>query len=228
MNKYFKDRRSAGRELAAEFSKYAMQPDILVLGLPRGGIPVAYEIARSIEAPLDVFIVHKLGTPGQPELAMGAIAPNDTLVLNRDIIQLMHIPQSLIDAEIQLQKEGIAKRENAYRMKRQAKPIKGKTVIVVDDGLATGATMKVAVKALRQMLPSKIVVAVPVADEGVCREVGAMVDEIVCAYTPYPLAAIGMWYEDFTQTSDEEVQDLLQRADNKYFAEENMDEGDAA
>jgi putative phosphoribosyl transferase len=184
----------------------------LVLALPRGGVPVAYEVAKSLGAPLDVFLVRKLGLPGHEELAMGAIATGGARVLNYEVVRGLDIPSRMIDEVAAREQRELARRERAYRDDRPAPDVQGRTVILVDDGLATGSTMRAAVVALRQQHPARIVIAVPAAASSVCAELGAEVDEIVCAVTPEPFYAVGLWYADFSPTSDDEVRDLLQRA----------------
>ena len=214
----FRDRADAGRHLAARLTAYANRPDVLVLALPRGGVPVAYEVAESLHAPLDVFLVRKLGVPGYEELAMGAIATGGVLVLNREVVQQLHIPYEVIDAIAARERQELERRERAYRGDRPAPSVRGRTVILVDDGLATGSTMRAAIAALRQQQPARIVVAVPVAAPSTCEEFQAEVDEVVCAVTPEPFTAVGFWYEDFSQTTDAEVRDLLDRAARKPSA----------
>jgi len=208
----FRDRRDAGRLLAAKLGAYAGRPDVLVLALPRGGVPVAYEVARALSAPLDVFLVRKLGVPGHEELAMGAVATGMVRVLNDQIVRGLRIPNEVIDAVAAREQEELARRERLYRGNRPPPDVRGRTVILVDDGLATGATMLAAVKALRQQQPSRIVVAVPIAAPETCEQLGAEVDDIICAVTPEPFYAVGLWYEDFSQTTDDEVRDLLARS----------------
>jgi erythromycin esterase-like protein/adenine/guanine phosphoribosyltransferase-like PRPP-binding protein len=210
--KRFRDRREAGRLLAAKLTAYANRPDVIVLALPRGGVPVAYEVARALRAPLDVFVVRKLGVPGYEELAMGAVATGDIRVLNDQIVRDLRIPDYVIDQVAAEGGEELARRERAYRGGRSPLEVRGRTVILVDDGLATGATMRAAVKALRQHEPARIIVAVPTASPDTCEELRAEVDEVVCAITPEPFYAVGYWYEDFTQTTDQEVRELLARA----------------
>jgi erythromycin esterase-like protein/adenine/guanine phosphoribosyltransferase-like PRPP-binding protein len=210
--KRFRDRREAGRLLAAKLTAYANRPDVVVLALPRGGVPVAYEVAQALNAPLDVFIVRKLGVPGYEELAMGAIASGGARVLNDPIVRDLRIPDYVIDRVAAEEGEELARRERAYRGGRPPLDVRGRTVILVDDGLATGATMRAAVKALRQREPARIIVAVPTASPDTCEELRAEVDEVVCAITPQPFYAVGYWYEDFTQTTDQEVRELLARA----------------
>src|SRR6266850_1630630 len=209
--KRFRDRREAGRLLAAKLAAYANRPDVIVLALPRGGVPVAYEVARALGAPLDVFVVRKLGVPGYEELAMGAVATGGARVLNEQIVRDLRIPDYVIDRVEAEQRDELARRERAYRGGRPPLDVHGRTVILVDDGLATGATMRAAVKALRQREPARIIVAVPTASPETCEELKAEVDEVDCAITPEPFHAVGYWYEDFTQTTDQEVRELLAR-----------------
>lgn len=208
----FRDRRDAGRALAGELEKYAGRDDLLVLALPRGGVPVGYEVARELHAPLDVFLVRKLGVPGQEELAMGAIASGGVRVLNRQVVEMLGLTDPTIAAVAATEQEELERRELAYRGDRPTLDVRGKTVILVDDGLATGSTMRAAAMALRQQEPERLVVAVPVAAEETCEQFRDEVDEIVCAMTPEPFYAVGLWYEDFSQTTDAEVTDLLERA----------------
>lgn len=209
----YHDRAEAGRLLAGELKKYANRPDVLVLALPRGGVPVAHEVARALGAPLDVFIVRKLGVPGQEELALGAVATGGVRVLNGRVVQMLRIPEPVIDVIAEREMDEIARREREYRDGRPPPDVRGKTVILIDDGLATGATMLAAVRALRQLEPARVVVAVPIAAPETCEALRAQVDEMVCSATPEPFHAVGLWYEDFSQTSDEEVRDLLARAE---------------
>ena len=208
----FPDRTEAGRLLAARLEKYAGKPDMIVLALPRGGVPVAYEVARALHAPMDVFVVRKLGIPGQEELAMGAVATGGVRVLNDQVVRGLGIPDYVIDAVVDWETEELKRRERVYRGDRPPPGVRGRTVILVDDGLATGSTMLAAVRALRQQGPARIVVAVPVASPDTCELLKAHVDEVVCAATPEPFYAVGLWYRDFSQTTDEEVRELLQRA----------------
>jgi predicted phosphoribosyltransferase len=208
----FRNRREAGRLLAGKLAAYANRPDGLVLALPRGGVPVAYEVARALGAPLDVFLVRKLGLPGHQELAMGAVATGGVRVINKLVVRALRIPPELIDTVAAREEEELARQERLYRGDRPPPDIRGRTVILVDDGLATGATMLAAVKALRQQQPARIVVAAPVASRQTCEQLQPEVDDIVCAVTPEPFYAVGLWYEDFSQTSDEEVRDLLRAA----------------
>ncbi len=205
----FADRHEAGRVLAERLKHYRGRSDVLVLGLPRGGIPVAFEVAQALRAPLDVFLVRKLGLPGHEELAMGAIATGNVRVLNRDVVDTLRIPEALIDEVTTREGHELERREREYRGERPPPAVEGKVVIVVDDGLATGSTMRAAVLALRQQRPARIVVAVPVAAAHTCDEFRAEVDEIVCAITPEPFYAVGLWYQDFSQTTDDEVRELL-------------------
>ena len=211
----FRDRREAGRLLAAKLSTYAGKPDIVVLGLPRGGVPVAFEVARALAAPLDVFLVRKLGVPGHEELAMGAVASGDVLVLNDDVIARLGIAPDEIDAVAAKETAELARREQLYRSGRTSPEFSGRTVILVDDGLATGATMRAAITALRQSGPARIIVAVPTAAPDICEEFKKQADEITCYMTPAPFLAVGRWYEDFGQTTDDEVCALLAQAQPK-------------
>jgi len=208
----FRDRRDAGRLLAEKLAAYANRPDVLVLALPRGGVPVAYEVARTLLVPLDVFVVRKLGVPGYEELAMGAVATGGVRVLNDQLIERIGIPDHVIDAVTVRERQELARRERLYRGGRPPPDIRGRSVILVDDGLATGATMKAAIEALRQQNPARIVVAVPTAAPDTCEEMKAKADEVICAITPDPFHAVGRWYQDFSQTTDEEVGDLLAQA----------------
>lgn len=208
----FSDRRQAGKKLAAKLTKYANRHDVLVLALPRGGLPVAYEVACALDAPLDVFLVRKLGVPGQEELAMGAIASGGVRVLNEEVTGRFDFPDSVIDEVASREEKELQRRERLYRGDQAAPDVQGRTVILIDDGLATGATMRAAATALRQMRPLKIIVAVPVGAAETCDEFRSEVDEVVCAATPEPFMAVGAWYSDFSQTSDDEVRELLRRA----------------
>jgi len=208
----FRDRYDAGRVLAAKLSAYADRPDALVLALPRGGVPVAFEVARALHAPMDVFLVRKLGVPGQEELAMGALASGGVRVLNRELVEALGIPERVIEAVAAREQQELARRERLYRGGRPPPDGRGRTVILVDDGLATGATMRAATATLRPQGPARIVIAVPLAAPSVCREFTEEVDEIICAVTPEPFYAVGLWYQDFSPTTDEEVRDLLERS----------------
>jgi predicted phosphoribosyltransferase len=207
----FRDRREAGRLLAAKLTAYANRPDVIVLALPRGGVPVADEVARALGAPLDVFVVRKLGVPGSEELAMGAVATGGVRVLNDQLVNRLGIPDHLIDAVAVREGQELARRERLYRGGRPPLDVRDRTVILVDDGLATGATMHAAIAALRQLHPARIVVAVPTASPETYEEMRAEVDDVICAITPEAFQAVGRWYQDFAQTTDEEVQDLLTR-----------------
>ena len=208
----FRDRTEAGQVLANRLVPYANRPDVLVLALPRGGVPVAYEVARMLHAPLDVFLVRKLGVPGHEELAMGALASGGARVLNEEVVRGLHISEEVIAAVAEREQEELARRERLFRGERPAPDVRGRTVILVDDGLATGSTMRAAIAALRQQGPARIVVAVPVGAYETCAELQMEADEVVCARTPEPFHAVGLWYDDFTQTTDEEVHELLARA----------------
>jgi putative phosphoribosyl transferase len=208
----YRDRSEAGKRLASRLADYADRPDVLVLALPRGGVPVAFEVAQALHAPLDIFLVRKLGVPGHEELAMGAIATGGVRVINEDAVNYLRIPGEVIDAVAASELLELERRERAYRGTRPAPNVKGKTVILVDDGLATGSTMRAAAAALREQQPARIVVAVPVSAVQTCDEYRMGVDEIVCAVTPEPFHAVGLWYEDFSQTTDEEVRELLARS----------------
>jgi putative phosphoribosyl transferase len=208
---YFDDRRDAGRQLGAKLSAYAAaQP--LVLALPRGGVPVGYEVARALSAPLDVFVVRKLGVPNNEELAMGAVASGGALVLNEEVVGRLGIPAEVVARVAEVERREIDRRERVFRGARPMPDVRRRTVILVDDGLATGATMRAAVAALRKMKPGRLVVAVPISDPDVCDEFRYLADDVLCAVTPEPLRAVGLWYRDFTQTSDDEVRELIARA----------------
>ncbi len=206
----FRDRADAGRQLLQRLGAYKGRPDVLVLGLPRGGLPVAYEVARGLGAPLDVFVVRKLGVPGQEELAMGAIATGGVRVVNRDVVEALLIPPAVLDRVAEQERRELERRERSYRGDRPEPEVAGRTVILVDDGLATGSTMRAAVAALRQQGPARIVVAVPVAAPSTCEELRREVDEILCFATPEPFMAVGRFYDDFSQTTDEEVRERLE------------------
>jgi putative phosphoribosyl transferase len=208
----YQDRTEAGKQLATQLREYANRDDVLVLALPRGGVPVAYEVAKALEAPLTVFLVRKLGVPGYPELAMGAIASGGIRVLNEDVVDHLGIPEYVIDRIAEIEQAELERRERAYRGDRPEPNVRGKTVILIDDGLATGSTMRAAVSALRQQGPAWIVVAVPVSASQTCNEYRMGADEIICAQTPEPFLGVGQWYDDFSQTTDEEVRDLLAKA----------------
>ena len=208
----FSDRTEAGRMLAAKFMRYANQPGVIVLGLPRGGVPVAFEVAKALRAPLDVFVVRKLGTPGQRELAMGAIATGGVRVLNREVIDALGIPIRVIDEVTAEEEQEQKRREQAYRGSYSEPTVTGKTVILIDDGVATGSTMRAAIRALNLQQPARLIVGVPTAAGSTYYELQSQVDEFVALMTPEPFYGVGQWYQDFSQTSDEEVTDLLERA----------------
>jgi predicted phosphoribosyltransferase len=218
MAKQFRDRAEAGRLLAEELKTYANRKDVIVLGLPRGGVPVAYQVARSLNAPLDVFIVRKLGVPRHEELAMGALASGGVIVLNEKVVQYLRIPAEVIEPVVRKELQELERRERAYRGNRHPLDVRGRIAILVDDGLATGSTMRAAVQALKQQMPARVVVAVPTASSETCDQFKGEVDEIVCARTPEPFYAVGQWYEDFSQTTDEEVEALLNRAEQSNSA----------
>lgn len=208
----FKNRTDAGRKLAKELERFRGQSNVLVLGLPRGGVPVAFEVAQALNVPLDVWLVRKLGVPGREELAMGAIASGGTRVLNQEVIQMLGISEKAI-AEVEAkERRELKRREQAYRGDRPELDVSGRTVILVDDGLATGASMRAAVQALKTQQPAELIVAVPTAAPQTCAEFEDEVDQIVCATTPEPFMGVGAWYEEFPQTSDKEVRELLHQA----------------
>lgn len=208
----FRDRRDAGRQLAGWLGEYAHRPDVIVLGLPRGGVPVAYEVARELDVPLDVLLVRKLGVPGHEELAMGAVASGGIRVLFPDVIRAAGVSPQDIDAVTAAELRELERREQQYRGSRPYPDVGGRTVILVDDGLATGASVRAAIAALRQEHPARLIVAVPVAPPETCAELRTEVDDVVCAVTPEPFYAVGLWYDDFGQTTDEEVRELLAHA----------------
>jgi putative phosphoribosyl transferase len=213
----FRDRRDAGRILAQKLSAYANRSDVLVLALPRGGVPVAYEVAVALNAPMDIFIVRKLGLPGHEELAIGAIASGGIRVLNEDIIRALHIPEEMINMVAQRELQELERREQIYRGDRPPLQVRGRTVILIDDGLATGASMRAAVAGLRTQHPARIVIAVPTAAPEICNALEFQVDEIVCAITPQPFLGVGRWYDDFSQTTDEEVRMSLEEANRQLI-----------
>jgi putative phosphoribosyl transferase len=204
----YRDRRDAGRDLARLLAAYRGNPDVLVLGLPRGGVPVAFEVARALDAPLDVFIVRKLGLPGHEEYAMGAIASGGVRVMSPDMAHL-RIPSAMIEAVAEREQRELERRERLYRGGRPLLELKDRIVILVDDGLATGSTMRAAALAVRKLRPKQIVVAVPVGARATCGELRDEVDEVVCVRSPEPFMGVGAWYEDFGQTTDDEVHRLL-------------------
>src|SRR6267143_5208276 len=207
----YRDRTEAGRYLAKKLAGYAGRPDVIVLALPRGGVPVAYEVARALGVPLDVFLVRKLGVPGHEELGMGAIASGGVRVVNQAMLRSLRISPQQLDAVIRAEEAELRRQERVYRGDRPPPDVSGRTAILVDDGLATGATMQAAVAALRSAGPREVVVAVPVAPPETCAELEVEADRVVCALTPEPFYAVGAWYRDFSQTSDDEVRELLRR-----------------
>jgi len=211
MQSRFRDRAQAGQRLAELLGQYAHRNDVIVLALPRGGVPVGFEVARALNVPLDVFIVRKLGVPWQPELAMGAIASNDTVVFNENVLDQLG-RNELVESVIARERLELQRRERMYRDDLPPPEIRNRIVILVDDGLATGATMRAAIQAIRSQGPARIVVAVPVGSPDVCASIGKLVDEIICAITPEAFYAVGLWYDDFSETSDAEVRDLLRAA----------------
>jgi putative phosphoribosyl transferase len=216
----YQDRRDAGRVLASALVSYAGRSDVTVLALPRGGVPVAYEVARHLGAPLDILVVRKLGVPGHEELAMGALASGDVQVMNEEVVSALGISQGAVALAVARESRELARRERAYRGKRPPLDVSGRTVILVDDGLATGSTMRAAVAGLRQRGPERIVVGVPIAAPSTCEEFAYEVDDIVCAATPEPFYAVALWYADFPQTTDQEVRELLETAARHRSARE--------
>jgi len=208
----FRDRTDAGRFLAKKLARYQGRSDVLVLALPRGGVPVAFEVAKFLEAPLDVFLVRKLGFPGHEEAAMGAIASGGVIVLNEDMLHGISIPDYIIQDVAQRERQELKRREELYRAGKPDIDVQGRTIILVDDGLATGSTMRAAARALRKQNPQRLIVAVPVGAPDTCEEFRSEVDEVICGAAPDAFRAVGMWYEDFSQTTDEEVQSLLDEA----------------
>ncbi len=208
----FANRSDAGRKLAQDLLEYKGRNDIVVLALPRGGVPVAYEVARELGAPLDIFLVRKLGVPGHEELAMGAIASRGVRVLNMEVLRALDIPGNVVDAAAVREQRELERREQEYRDGRPAPDLTGKIVILIDDGLATGASMRAAVQGVRAQNPAKIVVAAPTGAPETCLQIEQIADQVVCDTTPEPFYGVGAWYEDFGQTSDAEVRDLLKQA----------------
>ena len=198
--------------MAERLGQYSGRQDVVVLALPRGGVPVAFEVARALDAPLDVFVVRKLGVPGHEELAMGALASGDVRVLNQDVVDWYGLPATVIDAATRREKTELARRESLYRQGRSPIQLHARVVILIDDGLATGSTMRAAVRAIRQLDPSRIIVAVPVGAPDTCDALGRIADEMICLLMPTSFSAVGQWYVDFSQTTDEEVQHLLATA----------------
>jgi putative phosphoribosyl transferase len=224
INRRFRDRTEAGRLLTSHLARYADRPNVLILALPRGGVPVAFEIARALKLPLDVFLVRKLGVPGQEELAMGAVASGNVRILQADVIEGLGIPRSVIEAVTADETPELARGERAFRGDRPRPQVCGRDIILVDDGLATGSTMRAAVTALKLQSPERIIVAVPVADSETCDEIKNEVDEIICLRTPTSFYAVGLWYETFPQLTDEEVREFLRKAD-ELWASPNSDRG---
>jgi putative phosphoribosyl transferase len=213
----FQDRAQAGRLLADKLAEYSNRPEVVVLGLPRGGVPVAFEVAQRLHASLDVFLVRKLGVPGHEELAMGAIATGDICFLNHSIIHSLRISPDIVQKAIARERRELEQRERAFRLGPPLE-LRDRVVILVDDGLATGATMRAAVLAARERHPARVIVAVPVAARETHQQFKEQADEIVCVQTPQKFDGVGQWYEDFSQTSDEEVRDLLEQG-AKFGAE---------
>jgi putative phosphoribosyl transferase len=212
-NVRFRDRVDAGRQLAYKLGDYAARHDVLVLALPRGGLPVAFEVARALGAPLDVFVVRKIGVPGLEELAMGAVASGGAVVVNRTVVEGLGVTEEQLNELAEAEKAELAWRDELYRQGRPPLPVRGQTVIVVDDGLATGSTMSAAILALRALEPARIVVAVPVAPIEARADIATQADEVVCVATPESFRGVGQFYEDFRQTSDDEVHALLRAAE---------------
>jgi predicted phosphoribosyltransferase len=205
----FADRHAAGAALAERLKEFAGRRDVVVLALPRGGVPVAHEVARALNAPLDVFVVRKLGVPGHEELAMGAIASGDVRVLNQDVLAWYRLSETDVDTVARLEKAELERRERLYRGGRSLVPIEGRVVILIDDGLATGSTMRAAVEAVRRLNPSRIVVAVPVGARDTCDQLRQVADDAICLMMPASFSAVGQWYRDFSQTTDDDVRRLL-------------------
>ncbi|WP_017661906.1 phosphoribosyltransferase [Baaleninema simplex] len=212
MTHVFQDRIEAGRVLASRLERYARRDDVVVLGLPRGGVPVAFQIARALDAPLDVCLVRKLGVPNNPELAMGALGSRGDITTNENVVQSLRVSQEQFEAVVRRERQELQRREKRYRGRRPPLEVRGKTTILVDDGVATGATLMAAIATLRHCHPAKIVVAIPVAAPVVCEKLRTKVDELVCVLEPEPFNFLGLWYADFSQTTDEEVCGLLEIA----------------
>jgi predicted phosphoribosyltransferase len=213
----FKDRRDAGKKLAQKLSAYANQSNMLILALPRGGVPVAYEVALALNVSLDIFLVRKLGLPGREELAIGAIASGGVRILNTDIIRMLSVPQEVINFVARRELQELQRRERLYRGNRPSPEVRDRKVILIDDGLATGASMRAAVAGLRAQHPSRIIIAVPAAAAETCDALRSEVDEVICAITPEPFYGVSRWYEDFSQVTDEEVRTLLENANHKLL-----------
>jgi putative phosphoribosyl transferase len=216
MMQRFRNRAEAGSLLASQLAHFAGRPNVRILALPRGGVPVAFEIARALKLPLDVFVVRKLGVPGQEELAMGAVASGNVRIVQTQVIAALGIPQSVIEAVTAEEIRELARRERAFRGDRPSPEVRGRTIILVDDGLATGSTMRAAVSALRLQRPERVIVAVPVAASETCHELRNEVDQIICLKTPTSFQAVGLWYEHFPQLTDEEVRTLLRKAGESW------------
>jgi putative phosphoribosyl transferase len=210
MSTRLRDRREAGRVLAASLAHYAGRDDVRVLALPRGGVPVAFEVAQALHAPLDVFVVRKLGVPGHEEYAMGAIASGGVVMISDEVVREVGVSHDAVQRVLEQETRELARREQRYRGRRPPIDVAGRVVILVDDGLATGATMLVAVAAVKRERPARVVVAVPVASPDVCLALREAADDVVCSLTPEPFNAVGLWYEDFSQTTDDEVHELLE------------------
>lgn len=215
----FRDRKDAGRKLARRLTVYAGRNNVIILALPRGGVPVAYGVAKALNVPMDIFIVRKLGWPGHEEMAIGAIASGGVRVLNEGIVRYLNIPDDLIDVVAQRELRELERRERAYRGNRPPLEVKGRTVIIIDDGLATGASMRAAILGLRTHSPAEIVIAVPTAALETCEALEPEVDQMICATMPEPFYGVSRWYEDFSQTTDEEVRILLQEANRQLLRE---------
>jgi putative phosphoribosyl transferase len=218
MRTQFRDRNEAGQLLAAKLTVYANRKDVLVIGLPRGGVPVAAQVAKRLNAPLDVFVVRKLGLPGHKELAMGAIATGGVRVLNSELTEALRIPSDVIDTVTADEKRELQRREKAYRDDLPAPEVKGKTVIVVDDGIATGSTMLAAVEALRKLKAARIVVATPTIARTTYHQIRDAADDVAAVIMPEEFYGVGQWFEDFSQTTDEEVRELLKKADQRFHS----------
>jgi len=214
VTRIFSDRAEAGRRLATKLDGYSDGRDLLVLALPKGGVPVAFEVAKALGAPLDVFLVRKLGVPGHEELAFGAIAMGGVRVLNDDVVRSCHITDAVIDAVARQQQQELRRQQRTFRGVRPPPRVLGRTVILVDDGLATGATMRAAVRAIRARGAHRIIVAVPAASLEICQELRDEADEVICDVTPDPFRSVGVWYRDFSPISDEQVRELLERAES--------------
>jgi putative phosphoribosyl transferase len=213
----FKDRRDGGRKLAQKLSVYASQPNMLILALPRGGVPVAYEVALTLNVSLDIFLVRKLGLPGREELAIGAIASGGVRILNTDIIRMLSVPEEVINFVARKELQELQRRERLYRGHRPSPEVRDRKVILIDDGLATGASMRAAVAGLRAQHPSRIIIAVPAAAAETCDALRSEVDDVICAITPEPFYGVSRWYEDFSQVTDEEVRTLLENANHQLL-----------